>query len=174
MKKVPHAPQKLPKKGYMYPWKEVQTTRFLFLCREGEFSFAVRAEQILVCAPIARGLLRSLALRGVGERWWGSKTRTAQSGLTRAAHITSEGHITRVAHITRRRRIKRAPLSFRRLGEELAQMPCQLGRGRTERQAVFRSAEAFEKGGVLDGNGIDFPKECLHDRGVKRAPHKAA
>ena len=43
--------------------------RFLFLCGEGEFSFAVRAVQILVCAPPARRLLRSLALRGVGE-WW--------------------------------------------------------------------------------------------------------
>ena len=69
MKKVPHTPQKLPKQKYCYPRKEVRTTCFLFLCHEGEFSLAVCAEQILVCAPIAYRLLQSLALRGVGGRW---------------------------------------------------------------------------------------------------------
>ena len=68
MEKVPHTPQKLPNKKDCYPWKEVRTTRFLFLCLQGEFSFDVCAEQILVCAPIAYRLLRSLALRSVCEQ----------------------------------------------------------------------------------------------------------
>ena len=69
LKKSPRAPPKLPNKRDCYPRKEVRTTRFLFSCGEGEFSFAVTAVQISVCAPPARGLLRSLALRDVGERW---------------------------------------------------------------------------------------------------------
>ena len=70
MKKVPHTPQKLPKQKYGYPRKEVRTTRFLFLCLQGEFSRTVTAIQAPVPASLAYRLLRSLALRGVGE-WWG-------------------------------------------------------------------------------------------------------
>ena len=60
-----------------------------FLCGEGEFSFAVRAVQILVCAPIARGLLRSLALRGVGEWWQGSKSAQHAAAMQRASALCS-------------------------------------------------------------------------------------
>ena len=85
LKKSPRAPPKLPNKKDCYPWKEVRTTCFLFSCGGGEFSFAVCAVQILVCAPIARGLLRSLALRGVGERWGRSKNARHKAATHRAS-----------------------------------------------------------------------------------------
>ena len=44
----------------------------------GEFLFAVAAVQILVCAPLAYRLLRSLALREVSERW-GRRFKAKQS-----------------------------------------------------------------------------------------------
>ena len=43
-------------------------------CGEGEFSRTVTAIQAPVSAPIARGLLRSLALREVSEWWRRNKT----------------------------------------------------------------------------------------------------
>ena len=88
LEKVPHTPQKLPNKKNRYPWKEARTTRFLFLCREGEFSFAVRAVQILVSAPLAYRLLRSLALRKVSERWRRNKN-ARHKAITRRARARS-------------------------------------------------------------------------------------
>ena len=88
MEKVPHTPQKLPNKKNSYPWKEVRTTRFLFLCGEGEFSRTVTAIQTRVPAPLARRLLRSLALRKVSERWRRSKN-ARHKAVTRRARARS-------------------------------------------------------------------------------------
>ena len=82
--KDPSSSPKTPQKWDCYPRKEERTTCFLFSCGEGEFSLAVRAVQILVCAPLAYRLLRSLALRGVGERWRGSKSAQHAAAMRRA------------------------------------------------------------------------------------------
>ncbi len=81
--------QKTPQTGYCYPWKEVRTTCFLFLCREGEFSFARTAVQILVCAPLAYRLLRSPTLRKVSERWQRSKNARHKAVARRARALCS-------------------------------------------------------------------------------------
>ena len=106
LEKSPRAPPKLPNKRDCYPRKEGRTTRFLFLCSKGEFSFALTAVQILVCAPIARRLLRSLALRRVSERWGRNKTCCTKHQRTVREHFAAPppggAHPRRVALVARR------------------------------------------------------------------------
>ena len=109
----------------------MRTTCFLFLCLQGEFSFARTAIQTPVPASLARGLLRSLALRSVGE-WWGRsknarhkaamRRATARSPHKTATYCTSLGEKApppggagggRVALLAvRRRRNNSRPFSF--------------------------------------------------------------